>query len=184
MPVVSPSCYELLGVPVDAPEDQLRSAWSKRRSEAQRRLDRLAAEDLEALCARIDEAFQILADPVRAARYRAFREELDGAESDSDETPTLEDVPAAEFPLDEAPTEPGAAAQGDGVELLRHVVQMASMSAVPTQVTDELPPWRQPDAPVMEGQASGLEPELAPAARVPGQPVSERPRAPWDRDSS
>lgn len=180
MPVVSASCYELLGVPVDAPPDQLRSAWSRRRNEAQARLERLEAADLEALCARIDEAFQILADPVRAARYRAFRQELDEADTDFDETPTLDDIEPVAQP-EASVTDPGRRAPAgpeprDSVALLRQVVQMASLSASPTQVQNELPPWRQPDAPVMQDEPA----DLAPASRVPGQKAGPQRRAPWD----
>ena len=77
MPVLSATCYELLGVPVEAQSDALESAWKLRRLEAQERLGSLAAEEVEALCARVDEAFRILADPIRAARYRRYCEHVE-----------------------------------------------------------------------------------------------------------
>jgi hypothetical protein len=77
VPVVSPSCYELLGVPVDAPRSLLDWARSQRRREADQRLGELDGAEVEALSARIDEAFQILADGHRSRRYRVYRAQLD-----------------------------------------------------------------------------------------------------------
>lgn len=75
MPVVSPSCYELLGVPVDSPRPTLSRAWSERRAEARRAGD-LDEADVDALTARIDEAFRILSDGGTASRYRIYQSQL------------------------------------------------------------------------------------------------------------
>ncbi len=78
MPVVSPSCYELLGVPSDAPEPLLDWSRAQRRREAHQRVGELDRVEVDALVARIDEAFRILADPASARRYRLYRAQLDG----------------------------------------------------------------------------------------------------------
>lgn len=104
MPVVSSTCYELLGVPVEAPRDQLELAWTERRREAEGRLGALPAESVEALCAQVDEAFRILADPIRAARYRKYRALLDAL-----------DPPDLDPDLDT--TDPGDSTDPDGTEL-------------------------------------------------------------------
>jgi len=75
MPVVSPSCYELLGVPVDAPRADLGRAWSERR-EAVTGSEVLDEADVDALAARIDEAFRILSNGSAASRYRIYQAHL------------------------------------------------------------------------------------------------------------
>ncbi len=81
MPVVSPSCYELLGVPVDAPRRTLSRAWAERRRAAVDRADALDEADVDALTARLDEAFRILADPEAARRYRMYRDHVESGRS-------------------------------------------------------------------------------------------------------
>jgi hypothetical protein len=73
MAVLSPSCYELLGVPADAPRPTLGRAWSTRRSLLLQRVGNLPVRDVDALVARLDESFQILADPAKARRYRQYQ---------------------------------------------------------------------------------------------------------------
>ncbi|MCP4868397.1 MAG: hypothetical protein GY898_06740 [Proteobacteria bacterium] len=75
MPVVSPSCYELLGVPMDSPRPTLSRAWSERRAEVGRS-GSLDEADVDALTARIDEAFRILSDGGTASRYRIYQSQL------------------------------------------------------------------------------------------------------------
>jgi len=78
MSVVSASCYELLGVPVQASRADLARAWSEQREQVRKDRSQYSDEEVEALCARIDEAFSILADPDRSARYRAYLAQRDG----------------------------------------------------------------------------------------------------------
>lgn len=72
MSVVSATCYELLGVPVHAPRSEVARAWQDRRRAALTGPQERSAEEVEALCARLDDAFRTLIDPSRAARYRAY----------------------------------------------------------------------------------------------------------------
>jgi curved DNA-binding protein CbpA len=73
---ISASCYELLGVPVDAPRTVLARAWRKRRDDVLGLQALQPGADSTELLERIDEAFRILADPERARRYRAYRADL------------------------------------------------------------------------------------------------------------
>ena len=76
MPVVSPSCYELLGVPVRAEEREVGRAWRDRRAEALHRQADLDSDEILALSARLDEAFSILSDPIRSRHYRLYQSQL------------------------------------------------------------------------------------------------------------
>jgi hypothetical protein len=172
MPVVSATCYELLGVPVEAPIDAIEGAWKLRRREAERRLGALPAEEVEALCARVDEAYRILADPIRADRYRRYRAQFE------------RDVPAGEWghDPDAVGTDPALAAwsappepAGD-LDLLADVVRAAEL--VPLPDGRDLPPWRTPDAPVV--RAAQRSP-LAPAAFPPGERRPAPAPPPWSR---
>ncbi|MCO4769513.1 MAG: hypothetical protein KDA24_05735 [Deltaproteobacteria bacterium] len=78
MSVVSATCYELLGVPVHASRSELAEAWKQERTSLQKRPDSYTSEEVEALCARLDEAFAILSDPEQSARYRAYVAQQDG----------------------------------------------------------------------------------------------------------
>lgn len=79
MSVVSATCYELLGVPVDAPRRDLARAWSDRRRALLSEPQSYGEEEVEALCARLDEAFTILSDPEMSKRYRAYLAQSKGA---------------------------------------------------------------------------------------------------------
>ncbi len=72
MSVVSATCYELLGVPVHAPRTEVARAWHDRRREALDAGRQRSVEEVEALCARLDEAYRTLVDPHRAQRYRIY----------------------------------------------------------------------------------------------------------------
>ncbi len=72
MPVVSATCYELLGVPVHASRSELTAAWIERRTRITKQPASFSPEQVEALCARLDEAFAILSDPKRNKRYRTY----------------------------------------------------------------------------------------------------------------
>lgn len=79
MSVVSATCYELLGVPVDAPRRDLARAWADRRRALLTEPQSYGEEEVEALCARLDEAFTILSDPEMSRRYRAYMAQRKGA---------------------------------------------------------------------------------------------------------
>ncbi len=81
MSVVSASCYELLGVPVQASRADLARAWSQERTRVRQDRSEYSEEEIEALCSRIDEAFAILSDPDRSARYRAYLAQRRGESS-------------------------------------------------------------------------------------------------------
>lgn len=199
MPVVSATCYELLGVPVEVPTDALESAWKLRRLEAQQRLGALAAEEVEALCARVDEAFRILADPIRSQRYRRYRAHLDGAkraalgEADPTELPewghdpdgVLTDPGLRAWPHELAPVTDEVATSPaiEDLDLLADVVRAASLSQ-PLPDARDLPPWRTPDAPVLRSGSSsaGSLGELAPASFGPDEVRTPVARAPWTTD--
>jgi len=101
VPVVSPSCYELLGVPVDAPRDAVSRAWAERREEAHRRLDSLGESELEAIASQLDEAFHILTDPDASRRYRMYRAQLASGRLVAHPTDMVRP------PADEVATDPG-----------------------------------------------------------------------------
>jgi hypothetical protein len=73
MPVISNDCYELLGVPVDAPRRDIAEAWQRRKRELAERFDGRSPGEIDALLSRLDESFRILVDPERADRYRRYR---------------------------------------------------------------------------------------------------------------
>jgi hypothetical protein len=103
MPVVSPSCYELLGVPIDAPRSRLSRAWAERRDSTLGRSDSLDEGDIDAITSRIDEAFQILADGGSARRYRMYRAQLKSGR------PLQHPEDLAELAPDQVSTDPGRA---------------------------------------------------------------------------
>ncbi len=194
MSVVSATCYELLGVPVEAPARDLESAWKLRRREAERRLGALPAEEVEALCARVDEAFQILADPIRAQRYRRYRAHMEAAEDAPSPVPAPDDEWGSD--PDAVVTDPGLAAWNRGLaavtddvepaapvgdlELLADVVRAAAQAPLLPDPRD-LAPWRSPDAPVVQAAALGAHQAPAPAAFGPGEARRPPPPPPWSR---
>lgn len=101
MPVVSPSCYELLGVPVDAPRDDVGRAWADRRTEARRRLGELGEDEIEAITCQLDEAFHILTDQDASRRYRMYRAQLTSSR------PLAHPTDFVRAPADEVSTDPG-----------------------------------------------------------------------------
>ncbi len=191
MPVISATCYELLGVPVEAPAEELESAWKLRRLEAEQRLGSLAAEEVEAICARVDEAFRILADPIRAERYRRYRETVERSAVDD---PALE-APEWGHDPDAVLTDPGLRAWppdlaavtddveepavSDDLDLLADVVRAAKNSR-PLPDPRELPPWREADAPVVRSERSPASASsLAPAAIGPDEERTTPSGPPW-----
>ena len=68
----SSSFYELLEVPVDANRDTVLDAWQDKRRAAVAMTPVLGSDEVEALCARLDEAFQTLSHPLRGKRYRRY----------------------------------------------------------------------------------------------------------------
>ncbi len=75
MSVLSQSCYELLGVPLGAEPETVVRAWRERREVLLERLEARPDPELEALVARLDEAFEILSHPQVSRRYRLYQGE-------------------------------------------------------------------------------------------------------------
>lgn len=67
----STSLYEVLEVAPEADQRTLARAWRVKRDHVE--FGGRDAHEAEALCAKLDEAFEILSNPTRAARYRAYR---------------------------------------------------------------------------------------------------------------
>jgi len=186
MPVVSPSCYELLGVPSDAPEPLLDWSRAQRRREAHQRVGELDRVEVDALVARIDEAFRILADPASARRYRLYRAQLDGgrrvthpedlsslgpADEDEDDTLTSGDEWDTSSVFDEEDdrevqrTQAAAPAFPPALGLLAEVVLAApapgERRAARRYPTRRSPPWLDLDPP--EPAALGRRPSPFPS---------------------
>lgn len=167
--VVSASCYELLGVPLDVSRTQLERAWNERRQEAFQQLGEIPQEDVDALVARLDEAFAILSDSSRAQIYGSYLEQTG--------TATSVTGPQVFGSLYERSSEEKAAVAeeketlklpfgGEALEMLAEVVMAApapgeeprrdevrrdeDMGGVP----DELPPWMNRPTPTGEVSVS------------------------------
>ena len=190
MPVVSPSCYELLGVPADAPGSLLEWSRAQRQREIRQRVGELERAEAEALVARIDEAFRILSDPAVSRRYRLYRSQLDAgrriahpedltdpAEEDEGDTVISGDEWQVEAIFDEDDdievqrTEAAAPAFSGALGLLAEVVLAApapgerrSARRYPTRGA---PPWLDVEPP----DAQAVEPPSASFPSVPGSPI-------------
>ena len=70
--MTSNSCYDLLGVRKDAGVDELERAWTERRESALARRGELADDDVDALVARLDEAYEIVSNPSRSSLYGTY----------------------------------------------------------------------------------------------------------------
>lgn len=195
MPVVSPSCYELLGVPADAPGSLLEWSRAQRRREASQRLGELAPVEVDALVARIDEAFRILADPGVARRYRLYRSQLDAdhhighpedlaatpSEDDDDDTLTSDHEWQVEAVFDEEDdielqkTQGAAPAFSGALGLLAEVVLAApapgQRRAGRRYPTRGAPPWLDVDPP----EPAALPAPTASFRSVPGSSIPAPP---------
>lgn len=122
VPVVSPSCYDLLGVPRDAAPGLLDLAFQRRRGEIRERTGDLPQSDVEAMLARIDEAYRILADPPAARRYHLYRAQVETGLVVADASAFVSLAP------DEVATDPGS--RGPAVELAGPIDARQSAPAV------------------------------------------------------
>jgi len=68
----SSSFYELLEVPVDADRNAVLNAWLDKRREAVAMTPMLGNDEVDALCAQLDEAFRTLSHPLRGKRYHRY----------------------------------------------------------------------------------------------------------------
>jgi len=70
--LTTPDLYEVLEVPPRADRTTVARAWRMKRDRVEALRGELRDVEAEALCAKLDEAFAILANPRREARYLAY----------------------------------------------------------------------------------------------------------------
>lgn len=161
MSVVSANCYELLGVPVHAPRADVARAWRDRRREALQGSPQRSAEEVEALCARLDEAFRTLVDPRRSALYQAYI-------AQERQPPALEPGPD---PLRTPLARPWQNPQEQLAEKIDAVLETGSHELPDEDTINTLDEWGTPDGERSTTQPSGR------AAR-PALPMARPPSAP------
>ena len=199
MPVVSQSCYELLGVPADAHGPLLDWSRAQRRREAEQRLGELGKPEVEALVARIDEAFQILSDPAASRRYRQYRSQIDAgrrvahpedlstlspdeeeAGQEEDTVTTLDEwdvdgVFDEEDDIEAQKTQAAAPAFPGGLGLLAEVVLAAPIPGEGRQPrrfdTRIAPPWLDLDPP----DPAAMTPSSPSTQSIPGSSIPAAP---------
>ena len=107
----SSSFYELLDVGPDADRSTVMAAWMDKRRAAVSMTAMMGSDEVEAVCARLDEAFRTLTHPLRGKRYQRYDRFSRRAEAQQDEPRVQQEVPV-ELPsilVVSTPTGDGAA---------------------------------------------------------------------------
>jgi len=94
----SSSFYELLDVAPDADRSTVMAAWMDKRRAAVSMTAMMGSDEVEAVCARLDEAFRTLTHPLRGKRYQRYHRFSRRAEAQQDEQPAPQQEVPAELP--------------------------------------------------------------------------------------
>ena len=169
MSVVSASCYELLGVPINAPRADVARAWRERRMEASAGAESHSVEEIEAVCARLDDAFRTLVDPARSRRYATYL-------GQQRQTPVLDAASTAlHDPLRTPVARPWDAGPGTLAESIEAVLETGSHELPEEDTINTLDEWGTPDPERSTTNPAGFALPLARPSSLP-QTVTGRHR--------